>query len=103
MVWLCKTEVWWTSKDSAEDVETRFDTSNYELCRPLPKGKYKKVIGLMKNDLGGKIMTKFVGLRAKTYSHLIDDNDENQKAKDAKNSIIKRRLKFKNQKSCIDN
>ena len=38
-------------KDIAEDVETRFDTSNYELDRPLPKGKIKKVIGLMKDEL----------------------------------------------------
>ena len=35
-------------------VETRFDTSNYELKRPLSKGKCKKVIGLMKNELRGK-------------------------------------------------
>ena len=55
-------------KDIAEDVETRFYTSNYELDRPLPKGKNKKVIGLMKDALGGKIMKEFVGLRAKTYS-----------------------------------
>ena len=58
-------------KDIAQDVETRFDTSNYELqCnsidRSLPRGKNKNVIGLMKNELGWKIMTKFVGLRAKT-------------------------------------
>ena len=36
--------------DIAEDLETRFDISNYELDRPLPKGKNKKVIGLMKNE-----------------------------------------------------
>ena len=48
-------------KDIAEDVETRFDTSNYELDRSLPKRKSKKVIRLMKDELGGKIMTKFVG------------------------------------------
>ena len=64
-------------EDVAEDVETRFDTSNYELeCnsieRSLPKGKNKNVIGLMKDELGGKIMAKFVGLRAKTYSYLIE-------------------------------
>ena len=52
-------------EDITEDVETRFDTSNYELeCnsteRPIPKGKNKKVIGLMKDELGRKIMTKFV-------------------------------------------
>ena len=46
----------------AEDVETRFDTSNYKLDRPLPKEKNKKVIGLLKDELGGKIMTKYVGL-----------------------------------------
>ena len=43
-------------KDIADDVEKRFDTSNYEVNRPLPTGKNKKVIGLMKNELGGKIM-----------------------------------------------
>ena len=50
----------------AENVETRFDSSNYESDRPLPKGKNKKVIGLMKDESGGKIMIEFVGLRAKT-------------------------------------
>ena len=69
-------------KDIAEDVETRFDTSRYELDKPLPKGKNKKVIGLMKGGLGGKIMTKFVGLRTKTYSYLIDDG-----SKDFKNCL----------------
>ena len=50
-------------EDIANDVEKRFDTSNYEVSRPLPKGKNKKVIGLMKDELGGKIMTEFVALR----------------------------------------
>ena len=52
-------------KGIVKDVETRFDTSCYELDRSLPKRKNKK-IGLMKDELGGKIMRKFVGLRAKT-------------------------------------
>ena len=47
-------------KDIANDVEKRFDTSNCEVNRPLPTGKNKKVIGLMKDELGGKIMTEFV-------------------------------------------
>ena len=59
-------------KDNAENVETRFDTSNYELDRQLTNGKNEKVIGLMKDELGGTIMKKFVGFRAKTYSYLID-------------------------------
>ena len=53
-------------KDIAAVVEKRFDTSNYEVNRLLPKGKNKKVIGLMKDELGEKIMKKFVALRLKT-------------------------------------
>ena len=44
-------ETYASYKEIAEDVETRFDTSNYQLDRPLPKGKYKEVIGLMKDEL----------------------------------------------------
>ena len=47
-------------KDIAENVETTFDTSNFELNRPLPKGKNKKVIGLMKDEFNGQIMKEFV-------------------------------------------
>ena len=50
----------------------------------VTKRKNKKLIGLMKNELDVKIMTKFVGLRAKTYSYLIDDGSENKKAKGTK-------------------
>ena len=54
-------------KDIIGDVEKRFETSNYECNRPLPKGKNKKVIGLMKDELGGNIMTEFMALRPKNY------------------------------------
>ena len=50
----------------------------------MPKGKNKKVTGLMKDELGQKIIIKFVGLRAKTYIYLIDDHSEDKKAKDTK-------------------
>ena len=50
-------------KDIANDVDKRFDTSNYEVNRPLPTGKNKKVIGLMKDELGGKIITEFITLK----------------------------------------
>ena len=89
-------------KDIAEYVETSFDTSNYELEKPLPKGKNKKVIGLMKYDLGGKIMTKFFRLRAKTFSYLIDDGSEDNKAKRTKMCVTKRKLKFENYKNCLE-
>ena len=68
-------------KDIPEYIETRFDTSNYELDKPISKGKNKKVIRLMKDELRGRIMTKFVGLRAKTYSYLIDDGSVTEKQK----------------------
>ena len=64
-------------KDIAEDVETRFDTSNYELDRPLSTGKNKKVTGLMKDE-GKKY---FYGLGEKAYSYLKDNNDEDKKSK----------------------
>ena len=50
-------------KDISEDVEKRFDTSNYDIDRPFPKGRNKKVVGLMNNELGGQTMKKIVGLR----------------------------------------
>ena len=65
-------------KDIAEDVETRFDTSNFELDRPLPNGKNKEVIGLIKEELGGEIMKEYVGLRAKMYSYLTDNKDKDK-------------------------
>ena len=47
----------------------------------------KKVIGLMEDELGRKIMTKFVRLRAKTYSYLIDDGSEDRKKEKAQKSV----------------
>ena len=54
-------------KDIADDIENRFDTSNYEVDRPLPTGKNKKVLGLMKDELGGRIIREFVALRPKIH------------------------------------
>ena len=68
-------------EDIANDVKNRFDTSNYEVNRPLPTGKNKKVIGLMKDELGGKIITQFITLRPKTHSFLTDNGKEHKKAK----------------------
>ena len=90
-------------KDIADDVEKRSDTSNYEVNRSLPTGKNKKVIGLMKDELGGKIMTEFVALSPKTYSYLTDDCKEDKKTKGTKKCVIKRRLKFNDYKDCLLN
>ena len=99
-------------KDIASDVENRFDTSNYEANtsetralarRPLPTGKNKKVIGLMKDELGGKIIMEFVTLRPKTYSFLTDDGKEDKKAKGTKKCVIKKMIKFNDYKKCLLN
>ena len=82
--------------------KTRFDTSNYELDKPLSKGKNKKVIGLRKDELGGKIITKLFGLRAKTYSYLKDDGSEDKKEKGKRECVIKRKFKFENYKTCLE-
>ena len=88
-------------KDITNDVEKRFDTSNYEVNRPLPTGKNKKVIGLMKDELEGKIITEFFTLRPKTYSYLINDCKEDKKAKGTKKCVIKRVIKFNDYKNCL--
>ena len=91
------------SEDIASDVENRFDTSNYEVNRPLPTGKNKKVMALMKDELGGKIITEFVTLRSKTYSFLTDNGKENKKAKGTKKCVIKKMIKFNDYKKCLLN
>ena len=84
-------------KDIANDVKRWFDTSNYGKSdkRPLPIGINKKVIGMFQDELGGKIIKKFCGPRAKTYAYLIDCYDDdydknksiNKKAKGTKKSV----------------
>ena len=90
-------------EDIVSDVENRFDTSNYEVKRPLPTGKNKKVIGLRKDELGGKVITEFVTLRPKTYSFLTDGGKEDKKAKGTKKWIIKKMTKFNDYKKCLLN
>ena len=90
-------------KDISDNVDNRFDTSNYEVKRPLLMGKNKKVIGLMKDVLGGEIITEFVTLRHKTYSYLTDDSKEDKKSKGTKKCVIKKMIKFDDCKKCLLN
>ena len=90
-------------EDIANDVENRFDTSNYEVKRPLQNGKNKQVIGLMKDELGGKIITEFVTLRLKTCSYLTGDGKKDKKAKGTKKCVIKKMIKFNDYKKCLLN
>ena len=90
-------------EDIANEVENRFVTSNYEVNGPLPTGKNKKVIGLIKDELGGKIITEFVTLKPKTYSFLTDNGKEGKKAKGTKKCVIKKMIKFNDYKKCLLN
>ena len=89
--------------DIVIDVEQWLEISNYDNNRPLPIVKNKKAIGLFKDELGGNIMKEFVGLKAKTYAYLMDDDTENKKAKGTKKCIIKRELIFRNYEDCLFN
>ena len=87
--------------DIADDVEERFDTSCYCDNCPLSVGLNKKVIGLMKDELGGAIMTKFVALRPKLYSYRKLDRSEDKKCKGIKKCIVKKTLSFNDYKNCL--
>ena len=95
------------SKDISADVDKWFDTSTFNKNdnRPLEIDKNKKVLGEFKDEICGKIMTKFVALRAKAYSFLINEyTDEdyeenrivNKKAKGTQKCVVKRETLFNN-------
>ena len=95
--------------DIADDVSTRFDTSGYcdgpdplRHC-PLPIGLNKKVIGLMKDELGGAIMTEFIALRPKLYSYRKLDGAEDTKCNGIKKCIVKKTRTFEDYKNCLLN
>ena len=87
--------------DISQDVNKRFDTSNYTFDRPFPMGINKKVIGLMKDELGGDIITEFVALRPKAYSYITNDFIEMKKAKGTKKCVVNKMLRFEDYKKCL--
>ena len=90
-------------KDIPNDVEWWFDTYNYNenVERPLLIGMNKKVIGLFKDELGGKVMKELCALRARTYPYLMADDSEKKKAKWTKKCVIKRGTMFENYTDCL--
>ena len=89
--------------DIVDDVQMRFDTSGYIPDRPLPVGLNKNVLGLMKDELGGKIMAEFVALRPKLYSDRKPDGSEDEKCKGIKKCVVKKTLTFEDYKTCLFN
>ena len=93
-------------EDINNDVERWFDTSNYDKNdkRPLQTGINKKVIGMFKDELGGKIMIEICAPRAKTYEYVMDDDSEKKKAKGTKKMcIMKSRIMFEDYKGSLFN
>ena len=91
-------------RDIEKDVKKRFDTSGYSRDdnRPLPIRENKKVIGLMKDELGGKIMTEFVALRVKMYAYKkIDKEVEEKRCKGTKKCVVSEGLKLDDYKTCL--
>ena len=91
-------------RDIGNDVKKRFDRSGYSKDdnRPLPIGENKKVIGLIKDELGGKIMTQFVALRAKMYAYRKIDKEVEEKCyKGTKKCVVSEGLMFDDYKTCL--
>ena len=87
-------------KDIAEDFKDRFDLSGYNPNQPLPVGLNKKVIGLMKDELGGEIMTEFVTLRPKIYAYKTGES-ESKKRKGIKKCVVRKTISFEDYKACL--
>ena len=87
-------------KDIADDIEDGFDTSSYVPDRQLPMGKNKKVIGLMKDELGGGIMSELVTLRPKMYAYKVGSS-ESKKCKGIKKCVVKKTISFEDYKACL--
>ena len=97
-------------RDIADDVEARFDTSNYPKpkdesdvkYRPLPIGLNKKIIGKMKDELGGKTMTEFIALRPKMYAYEKLDGGVDKKCKGTKKCVVEKQITFKDYKQVLE-
>ena len=87
-------------KDIADNAESRFDKSGYVPDRPLPVGKNKKIIGLMKDELGGGIMKEFVTLRPKMYAYKVGSS-ESKKCKGIKKCVVRKTIGFEDYKTCL--
>ena len=89
--------------DICSDVRDRFDTSHYPSIHPsgIITGANKKVIGMFKDEVAGKQITRFVGLRPKLYSFDIEEDKEVRKCKGIKKNVVKKKLDFNDYVKCL--
>ena len=90
-------------KDITGDVRDRFDTSDYKEGHPsgIPTGINKKVLGMFKDEAAGKIIKEFVGLRAKLYSYIMEEGEENKKCKGVKKQVVEENITHEDYKTCL--
>ena len=90
-------------KDISSDVMDKFDTSDYPPNHKsgIPTGLNKKVIGMFKDEVAGKQITHFVGLRPKLYSYKVEGEKELKKCKGIKKNVVKKSLDFDDYVKCL--
>ena len=90
-------------KDISKDVKDRFDTSDYPPNHPsgIPTGCNKKVLGMFKDEVTGRYIEEFVGLRAKLYSFKMFEGEESKKCKGVKKSVVKKSITHEDYKNCL--
>ena len=90
-------------KDISDDVKDWFDTSDYPSNHPsgIPSGFNKKVLGMFKDEVVGKVIDEFVGLRAKLYSIKMFEGEETKKCKGIKKSVVKKSITHEDYKKCL--
>ena len=83
-------------KDISQDIETKFDTSDYPKEHPsgILTGVNKKVIGMFKDEVAGKQLTHFVGLRPKLYCFKVEEDKTTKKCKGMKKNVVKKGIQF---------
>ena len=92
------------TEDVYEDIaDDFFKKMIHQIMKKLGRCLQEQITGLMKDELGGKIMAEFVGFRVKTYYYLMDDDNSDKKAKGTEKCVIKQILKFNDYKNCLLN
>ena len=89
--------------DIKDDVKTKFDTSGYPSSHPsgIPTGLNKKVIGMFKDEVGGRQITHFIGLRPKLYSFKIEEDKDVRKCKGIKKNVVSKGITFEHYFECL--
>ena len=90
-------------KDISMHVKHRFDTSDFPPDHPsgIPFELNKKVLGMFKDEVGGKVIDEFVGLRANLYLYKMFEGEESKKCKGVKKSVVKKSITHKDYKKCL--